>query len=63
MRELIQLLENSDMRATEVMATLQQQWGTDTSGPALRELDEAVCGLDFERALGLGRALLQETEK
>ena len=63
MRELIQLLENSDMRATEVMATLQQQWGTDTSGPALRELDEAVCGLDFERALGLGKALLQMSEK
>ena len=63
MRELIQLLENSDMRATEVMATLQQQWGTDTSGPALRELDEAVCRLDFERALGLGKALLQMSEK
>ena len=59
MRELIQLLENSDMRATEVMAALQQQWGM---GPKLRELDEAVSGLDFERALGLGKALLEANE-
>jgi len=66
MRELIQLLENSDMRATEVMVTLQQQWegsGQLEAGASLRELDEAVSGLNFERALGLGRALLQGAEK
>ena len=62
MRELIRLLENSDMRATEVMATLQQQWGAGTSGSALRELDDAVSALDFERALVLGKALLQGCE-
>ncbi len=62
MRELIRLLENSDMGATEVMATLQQQWGIGTSGSALRELDDAVSALDFKRALVLGKALLQGCE-
>ena len=61
MRELIQLLENSDMRATEVMATLQQQCAARMS-PGLRELDDAVAALDFERALSLGKALLLQTD-
>ena len=62
MRELIALLENSDMRATEVMATLQPQCGDGTDA-AWRALDEAVAALDFERAASLGRALLSETEQ
>jgi len=59
LQELAALLENSDMRATEVMTQLLQQQGPDM-GPDWRALDDAVAGLDFERALRLCRSLLTE---
>ena len=56
--ELIALLENSDMRATELMARLQQ------SQPPLpahwQAIEAAVSALDFDRALQLCRPLLHE---
>jgi HPt (histidine-containing phosphotransfer) domain-containing protein len=58
--ELAVLLENSDMRATDLMATLQQQDGRGL-GPELQALDDAVGALDFERALPLCRDLLART--
>jgi HPt (histidine-containing phosphotransfer) domain-containing protein len=58
--ELAVLLENSDMRATDLMATLRQQAGR-RLGPALQALDDAVGALDFERALRLCRELRART--
>jgi HPt (histidine-containing phosphotransfer) domain-containing protein len=55
LEELLALLENSDMRATEVMAQLPP-----LPGAAWRALDEAVNGLDFERALQCCRSLLAD---
>jgi CheY-like chemotaxis protein len=55
LQELATLLENSDMRATELVTRLPPQ-----ASPAWRELDDAVANLDFERALGLCRSMLTD---
>jgi HPt (histidine-containing phosphotransfer) domain-containing protein len=59
LQELAALLENSDMRATEVMAELLHQPGSDRGAP-WRALGDAIDSLDFERALRLCRSLLTE---
>ncbi|HSQ72967.1 MAG TPA: PAS-domain containing protein, partial [Rubrivivax sp.] len=59
LQELAALLENSDMRATEVMAQLLHQRGSDGGAP-WRALGDAIDSLDFERALRLCRSLLTE---
>ena len=56
--ELIALLENSDMRATELMARLQRSHSP--LPPRWQEIDAAVSALDFDRALQLCRPLLHE---
>jgi len=56
--ELVALLENSDMRATELMARLQQ--ASQPLPPHWQKIDEAVSALDFDRALQLCRPLLAE---
>ena len=57
LRELVELLENSDMRATQVMSMLVQQQG-EAITDVLCELDEAIAALQFERAADLCRDLL-----
>jgi len=59
LQELAALLENSDMRANEVMAQLLHQRGSGMGAP-WRALDDAIASLDFERALELCRSLLTE---
>ena len=59
--ELAALLEQSDMRATELTPALRQRAGA-TFGPRLAALDDAVAALDFDRAAPLCRQLLQETQ-
>ena len=59
LRELSALLENSDMRATEVMVHLQQQLGPEP-GTAWQALDAAVARLDFGHASRLCASLLTE---
>jgi CheY-like chemotaxis protein len=60
LRELVALLENSDMRATDLMARLQPPPGG-PAGPAWHAIGEAVAALDFERALRLCQPLLNES--
>ena len=45
-------LQNADMAATDAMAELQRRYGA-ALGERLRHLDDAVSGLDFERAATL----------
>jgi PAS domain S-box-containing protein len=59
--ELSGLLQNFDMRATELVATLRQLGGA-TLGAQVRALDEAVGSLDFERATPLCQELLALTQ-
>ncbi len=59
LQELAALLENSDMRATDVMTRMLLRLGPGAA-PDWQALDEAVTGLNFERALRLCRALLTE---
>jgi two-component system, sensor histidine kinase and response regulator len=59
--ELATLLEQSDMRATELASALRQP-ASDPLRPLLDQLDDAVCALDFERATPLCRQLLLETQ-
>jgi hypothetical protein len=59
LQELAVLLENSDMRATDLMTRLLPRPGT-APGADWQALDEAVAGLEFDRALQLCRALLAE---
>jgi hypothetical protein len=59
LQELAVLLENSDMRATDLMPQLLPPAGT-APGEHWQALDEAVAGLEFERALPLCRELLAE---
>ena len=56
--ELVALLENSDMRATELMTRLQQT--QQPLPPHWQKIDEAVSALDFDRALQLCQPLLAE---
>ncbi len=56
---LAALLAESDMQATEVVATLQQQ-AAGRAWPDLAALDDAVAGLDFERAAALCQRLILE---
>ncbi len=57
--ELLQLLQNSDMQATERLPLLLRQAGHQLGDRKL-VLEEAVMSLDFERAASLCRTLLQE---
>ena len=57
--ELLQLLQNSDMQATEQLPLLLRQAGHQL-GDRKALLEEAVMALDFERAAGLCQTLLQE---
>jgi CheY-like chemotaxis protein len=59
LQELAALLENSDMRATDLMPRLLPPPGS-APGGHWQALDEAVAGLEFERALPLCRELLAE---
>ena len=54
LQELAVLLENSDMRATDLMPRLLPPAGT-APGEHWRALDEAMASLEFERALPLCR--------
>ena len=54
LRELAGLLENSDMRATDACADCGSDPAAD-AGRRWHALDDAVAGLDFERALRLCR--------
>ncbi len=58
---LARLLEQSDMRATELTPALRQQAGH-RPGPVWDRLDDAVGALDFEGASTLCRQLLQEMQ-
>jgi hypothetical protein len=58
--ELAQLLENFDMRATELVGGLRTQAGPDLEEP-LQALATAVGALDFERATPLCREILAAT--
>jgi hypothetical protein len=58
--ELAQLLENFDMRATELVGSLRTQAAPDLEGP-LQALARAVGALDFERAAPLCREILAAT--
>ena len=58
--ELAALLEQSDMRATELTPTLRPQ-ASGRLSPLWDQLDSAVGALDFEGAASLCRQLLQET--
>ena len=57
--ELLQLLQNSDMQATEQLPLLLRQAGHQLGGRKAL-LEEAVMALDFERAAVLCQTLLQE---
>jgi hypothetical protein len=59
--ELAGLLQDFDMRATEVVSQLRGQAGT-ALGPQLQALDDAVGALDFERAAPLCQELLAQTQ-
>ncbi len=59
LRALKQHLQNADMAATDVMADIQRQYGG-TLGDQLQSMDEAINALDFEHALRLCSALLNE---
>jgi PAS domain S-box-containing protein len=58
--ELAALLEQSDMRATELTPALRPLAGK-RLGPLWDQLDDAVGALDFDGASSLCRQLLQET--
>ena len=58
--ELAALLEQSDMRATELTPELRPQ-ASGRLAPLWDQLDSAVGALDFEAAASLCRQLLQET--
>ena len=57
--ELLRLLQNSDMQATEQLPRLLRQAGSHLGNHKV-PLEEAVMALDFERAAGLCQALLHE---
>ncbi|WP_342130684.1 PAS-domain containing protein [Hydrogenophaga sp. OTU3427] len=57
LRDLVQMLERSDMAATDAVDGLQQRFGAAVGAP-LAELHDAVMGLDFERARRLCERLL-----
>jgi len=59
LRALKQHLQNADMAATDVMADIQRQYGG-ALGDQLQSMDEAINALDFEHALRLCIALLNE---
>jgi hypothetical protein len=52
-------LRNADMAATDAMIELKRQFGA-TLGAQLQPMDEAICMLDFARALHLCEALANE---
>jgi CheY-like chemotaxis protein len=56
---LLQLLQNSDMQATEQLPRVLRQLGG-RLGEGKAALEEAVMALDFDRAAGLCQALLEE---
>jgi len=57
LRDLVQMLERSDVAATDAVDGLQQRFGAAVGAP-LAELHDAVMGLDFERARRLCERLL-----
>ena len=59
LRTIGQHLQNADMAATDGMAELQRQYGG-ALGEQLQSLDEAISALDFDRALHLCNALINE---
>jgi CheY-like chemotaxis protein len=52
LRLIAEQLRNADMAATDAMVALQRRFGV-SIGLLLQPLDEAIGGLDFERALSL----------
>jgi HPt (histidine-containing phosphotransfer) domain-containing protein len=60
--ELAALLDNSDMRATELMTDVRRQHGA-ALGPAGQALDDAVQALDFTGALARCRTLVEGTTR
>ncbi len=59
LRTIGQHLQNADMAATDKMAELQRGYGG-ALGEQLQSLDEAISALDFDRALPLCNALINE---
>jgi CheY-like chemotaxis protein len=57
LRSIAEQLRNADMAATDAMVALQRRFGV-SIGPLLQPLDEAIGGLDFERALSLCNDLI-----
>jgi signal transduction histidine kinase/CheY-like chemotaxis protein/HPt (histidine-containing phosphotransfer) domain-containing protein len=60
LRQLADLLSDSDMAATDVMSALSRRFGS-VAGFDLDPLDQAIAMLDFDAALGLCRELLEES--
>ena len=58
LRQLADLLSDSDMAATDVMSALKHRFGS-AAGVDLDPLDRAIAMLDFEVALGLCHELLE----
>lgn len=55
-------LQQADMAATDEMAVLQRQFGSDL-GTQLQPMDEAISSLDFQRALHLCDQLMNNLKK
>jgi PAS domain S-box-containing protein len=62
LRAISQHLQNADMAATDVMAQLQRHYGA-ALGEQLQAMDEAISALDFDRALPVCHALINEMTK
>jgi len=59
LRTITRHLQNADMAATDTMADLQRQFGG-ALGEQLQPMDEAIGALDFDRALRLCNALIDD---